>query len=272
MRRARHGALVTGRAVGFVEIGRRTRLIGCDGGNPTTANTKARNQPAARRFSIERPHWICCTTAHAVRFIAAQTWAYDANKAYQKKTVRIVLLTCLRYRRIRKKSHASLFYLRFGWSWPVRRFFHAAQQASFQSRGSASMEIHRSIRPGNRLLAAAVALTLGSAAHAADEVQVEAEWRPRGDHRHRPQARLEQQDVPIAISAVSEQQLRRIALNDVRALGQIAPGLVLSNPPGSTQRAAACAVPEPTSSSSRRTRPSASWSTSSCSRTSHRSS
>jgi iron complex outermembrane receptor protein len=43
---------------------------------------------------------------------------------------------------------------------------------------------------------------------------------------------LEQQDVPIAISAVSEQQLNRIALNDVRALGQIAPGLVLSNPAG----------------------------------------
>jgi iron complex outermembrane receptor protein len=43
---------------------------------------------------------------------------------------------------------------------------------------------------------------------------------------------LEQQDVPIAISAVSEQQLERIPLNDVRALGQIAPGLVLSNPAG----------------------------------------
>jgi iron complex outermembrane receptor protein len=38
--------------------------------------------------------------------------------------------------------------------------------------------------------------------------------------------------VPIAISAVSEQQLERIPLNDVRALGQIAPGLVLSNPAG----------------------------------------
>jgi iron complex outermembrane receptor protein len=43
---------------------------------------------------------------------------------------------------------------------------------------------------------------------------------------------LEQQDVPIAISAVSEAALERIPLNDVRALGQIAPGLVLSNPAG----------------------------------------
>jgi iron complex outermembrane receptor protein len=43
---------------------------------------------------------------------------------------------------------------------------------------------------------------------------------------------LEQQDVPIAISAISENALERIALNDVRALGQIAPGLVLSNPAG----------------------------------------
>jgi len=43
---------------------------------------------------------------------------------------------------------------------------------------------------------------------------------------------LEQQDVPIAISAISENQLSRVPMNDVRALGQLAPGLVLSNPAG----------------------------------------
>jgi iron complex outermembrane receptor protein len=41
-----------------------------------------------------------------------------------------------------------------------------------------------------------------------------------------------QQDVPIAISAVTADQLSRVPLNDVRALGQLAPGLVLSNPSG----------------------------------------
>ena len=43
---------------------------------------------------------------------------------------------------------------------------------------------------------------------------------------------LSQQDVPIAVSAVTAEQLSRVPLNDVRALGQLAPGLVLSNPAG----------------------------------------
>ena len=40
------------------------------------------------------------------------------------------------------------------------------------------------------------------------------------------------QDVPIAVSALNEQALRKSPFNDVRALGAIAPGLVLSNPAG----------------------------------------
>ena len=96
------------------------------------------------------------------------------------------------------------------------------------------MEIHRSIRPGNRLLAAAVALTLASAAYAADqaEVQVEAsggleEIIVTGTKRDEAA-----QDVPIAISAISETALQSAHVNDVRALQNLAPGLVLSNPAG----------------------------------------
>ena len=117
--------------------------------------------------------------------------------------------------------------------WRCARFFPlAAQQASLQSRGSASMEIHRSIRPGNRLLAAAVALTLASAAYAADEVQVEGsggleEIVVTGTKRDEAA-----QDVPIAISAISETALQSAHVNDVRALQNLAPGLVLSNPAG----------------------------------------
>ena len=40
------------------------------------------------------------------------------------------------------------------------------------------------------------------------------------------------QDVPIAVSALNEQALRKSPFNDVRALGAMAPGLVLSNPAG----------------------------------------
>jgi iron complex outermembrane receptor protein len=40
------------------------------------------------------------------------------------------------------------------------------------------------------------------------------------------------QDVPIAISAISEADLSRSPINDVRALANLAPGLVLSNPAG----------------------------------------
>ncbi|MFO0451693.1 MAG: TonB-dependent receptor, partial [Pseudomonadota bacterium] len=40
------------------------------------------------------------------------------------------------------------------------------------------------------------------------------------------------QDVPIAISAISAADLQRSPINDVRALANLAPGLVLSNPAG----------------------------------------
>jgi iron complex outermembrane receptor protein len=43
---------------------------------------------------------------------------------------------------------------------------------------------------------------------------------------------LASQDVPIAISAISQQELDRVPQNDIRALGSLAPGLVLSNPAG----------------------------------------
>jgi iron complex outermembrane recepter protein len=43
---------------------------------------------------------------------------------------------------------------------------------------------------------------------------------------------LESQDVPIAISAISESDLSRSPINDVRALQNLAPGLVFSNPAG----------------------------------------
>jgi len=43
---------------------------------------------------------------------------------------------------------------------------------------------------------------------------------------------LSAQDVPISVSTVTEQDLARSPFNDVRALGQRAPGLVLSNPAG----------------------------------------
>ncbi|HEU4531805.1 MAG TPA: hypothetical protein VFR59_11500, partial [Steroidobacteraceae bacterium] len=42
----------------------------------------------------------------------------------------------------------------------------------------------------------------------------------------------ESQDVPISISAISSDVLERASQNDVRALGSLAPGLVLSNPAG----------------------------------------
>src|SRR4026207_302381 len=100
------------------------------------------------------------------------------------------------------------------------------------------MEIHPSIRPGNRLLAAAVALTLTTAVHAADQAEVQAEVADASSGgleeivvtgTNRDEAA---QDVPIAISAISETALQSAHVNDVRALQNLAPGLVLSNPAG----------------------------------------
>jgi iron complex outermembrane receptor protein len=43
---------------------------------------------------------------------------------------------------------------------------------------------------------------------------------------------VQSQDVPIALSAISEADLQRSPINDVRALQNLAPGLVFSNPAG----------------------------------------
>ncbi|MDE2304802.1 MAG: TonB-dependent receptor [Gammaproteobacteria bacterium] len=44
--------------------------------------------------------------------------------------------------------------------------------------------------------------------------------------------RVASQDVPISISAISGKELQNIHINDIKALGELAPGLVLSNPAG----------------------------------------
>ena len=44
--------------------------------------------------------------------------------------------------------------------------------------------------------------------------------------------RVASQDVPISISAISSAQLENAHVNDIKALGTLAPGLVLSNPAG----------------------------------------
>ena len=97
------------------------------------------------------------------------------------------------------------------------------------------MQNHRSVRSGSRI-AAAIAFALAGAAHAQEQAE------PAGT----PAAssgleeiivtgtmRVESsQDVPIAISAISETALQNAHVNDVRALQNLAPGLVLSNPAG----------------------------------------
>jgi iron complex outermembrane receptor protein len=94
------------------------------------------------------------------------------------------------------------------------------------------MQHHRSVRSGNRLVAAALALALAASAHGQDQPEPA------------PTSGLEEiivtgtmrvessQDVPIAISAISETALQNAHVNDVRALQNLAPGLVLSNPAG----------------------------------------
>ena len=94
------------------------------------------------------------------------------------------------------------------------------------------MQIQRTTRPVNRLLAAAVALTLANVALAADEVTGTSsggleEIIVTGTKRSESS-----QNVPIAISAISETALQSAHVNDVRALQNLAPGLVLSNPAG----------------------------------------
>ena len=109
------------------------------------------------------------------------------------------------------------------------------------------MENHRS-RPGNRLIAAAIALTLAAAAaHAAEDQAAAAAPAPAAtpaapaDHATggleeiivTGTMRIESsQDVPIAISAITAEAIAAAHINDVRALQNLAPGLVLSNPAG----------------------------------------
>ena len=87
--------------------------------------------------------------------------------------------------------------------------------------------------PGKSLnpLRAAVALALGSCiaggALAQDESPKLEEVVVTGTKRD-----ASVQDVPISISTVTADELARSNFNDIRALGQKAPGLVLSNPSG----------------------------------------
>ena len=95
------------------------------------------------------------------------------------------------------------------------------------------------MRKGSNSLAAAISATLGICALGATgtvAAQTESGRSTLGSLEEitvtGTKRELSQQDVPIAISAVTEEQLSRVPLNDVRALGQLAPGLVLSNPAG----------------------------------------
>ena len=86
--------------------------------------------------------------------------------------------------------------------------------------------------PVGTAIAAAVSLILAGAAHAqapaaAEEAGKLEEVIVTGTKRAEAS-----QDVPISISAVSANDLQRTQINDVRALGAVAPGLVLSAPSG----------------------------------------
>jgi iron complex outermembrane receptor protein len=111
---------------------------------------------------------------------------------------------------------------------------------------------------GDRLLAVAIALTLATAAHTAHGQQAEpttsgaptsaapptstapgviaTEQEPSGGLEEilvtATKRVASSQDVPIAISAISADALESAHVNDVRALQNLAPGLVLSNPAG----------------------------------------
>jgi iron complex outermembrane recepter protein len=109
------------------------------------------------------------------------------------------------------------------------------------------MENHRSSSAG-RVIATAVALTLAAAAaHAAEEqASAGASSTPATPSAAESQEtsgleeiivtgtmRIESsQDVPIAISAITAEAISASHINDVRALQNLAPGLVLSNPAG----------------------------------------
>ena len=81
-------------------------------------------------------------------------------------------------------------------------------------------------------LAAAVSLVLSGAAHAQAPATTEDAGKLEEVIVTGTKRAESSQDVPIAISAISAAELSRTQINDVRALGAVAPGLVLSNPAG----------------------------------------
>ena len=98
--------------------------------------------------------------------------------------------------------------------------------------------IHKPTHP-RRLIAAFVAAFAAAAAASAQDAQ-----QAQADAPQATEGQLQEvivtgtkreaasQTVPIAISAISANDLQRVQQNDIRALGSLAPGLVLSNPAG----------------------------------------
>ncbi|MCC5862546.1 MAG: TonB-dependent receptor, partial [Gammaproteobacteria bacterium] len=83
-------------------------------------------------------------------------------------------------------------------------------------------------------LASAIAMALGTGS-----LSMAQEQQPRSDLGQLEEIvvvgtmrQVSQQDVPIAVSTVTESDLARTHLNDVRALDRVTPGLVLSAPAG----------------------------------------
>jgi iron complex outermembrane receptor protein len=95
------------------------------------------------------------------------------------------------------------------------------------------MQNHRIASPGSRLVAAAIGLALAAAAQGQEEPPAPSSTGGLEEIIVTGTMRVESsQDVPIAISAISETALQNAHVNDVRALQNLAPGLVLSNPAG----------------------------------------
>jgi iron complex outermembrane receptor protein len=95
------------------------------------------------------------------------------------------------------------------------------------------MQNHRSASPGSRVVATAIGLALAAAAHGQETPPAPASTGGLEEIIVTGTKRFESsQDVPIAISAISETALQNAHVNDVRALQNLAPGLVLSNPAG----------------------------------------
>lgn len=98
------------------------------------------------------------------------------------------------------------------------------------------MKSGKHVLSGQLSIAAAVALVLSMSAQAQQTAATKAEETGVGTLEEiivtGTKRELESQDVPIAISAISSTALESAHINDVRALQNLAPGLVLSNPAG----------------------------------------